>query len=50
MFSIVVLAVLIPLAVAGFLSIAVAVLAHESSELLAVVNGLRAGRVRMPNA
>ena len=47
-FSIVVLAVLIPLAVAGFLSVAVAVLAHESSELLAVVNGLRAGRAPVP--
>lgn len=44
-FSLVVLAALIPLAVAGAMSVTVAVLVHESSELLAVTNGLRAGRV-----
>jgi Cd2+/Zn2+-exporting ATPase len=43
-FSLVVLAVLIPAAVFGAISITVAVLAHEASELLAVANGLRAGR------
>ena len=42
-FSLIVLAVLIPLALSGVLSVAVAVLAHEVSELLAVANGLRAG-------
>ena len=41
-FSIVLLAVLIPAAVAGFLTIATAVIAHEGAELLAVANGLRA--------
>jgi Cd2+/Zn2+-exporting ATPase len=40
-FSILILAVLIPLAVGGFLSVAAAVLIHEVSELLAVANGLR---------
>ncbi len=43
-FAIAVLVVLIPAGVGGFISIAVAVLAHEASELLAVANGLRAGR------
>ena len=42
-FALTVLAVLIPLAVLGVLSVAVAVLTHETSELLAVANGLRAG-------
>ena len=41
-FSIVLLAVLIPSAVAGILTIATAVIAHEVAELLAVANGLRA--------
>ncbi|MHB1142909.1 MAG: hypothetical protein ACYC1T_14280 [Sulfuricaulis sp.] len=36
--------VMIPLALGGFLSVALTVLVHESSELLAVVNGLRARR------
>ncbi len=44
-FSILVLAVLIPLTVAGQISVTLAVLAHEISELLAVANGLRAARV-----
>ena len=43
-FAILVLVILIPAGVGGFISIAVAVLAHEASELLAVANGLRAGR------
>lgn len=40
-FSLLVLAVLIPSALAGMLSVTVTVLAHEASELLAVANGLR---------
>ena len=43
-FSIIVLAILIPAGVGGFITIAVAVLVHEASELLAVANGIRAGR------
>lgn len=43
-FAIIVLAILIPAGVAGFISIAMVVLVHEASELLAVANGLRAGR------
>ena len=43
-FSIIVLAVLIPSGVGGLVSVAFAVLVHEASELLAVANGLRAGR------
>jgi Cd2+/Zn2+-exporting ATPase len=45
-FSVVLLAVLIPSAVFGFLTVVEAVLAHEISELLAVANGVRAGRTR----
>ena len=41
-FSLLVLAVLVPSAVLGLLGIAMAVVAHEVSELLAVANGLRA--------
>ena len=44
-FSILVLAILIPAGVGGFITIAVAVLIHEASELLAVANGLRAGHL-----
>jgi Cd2+/Zn2+-exporting ATPase len=40
-FSLIVLAILIPSALAGILSVAAAVLFHESSELIAVANGLR---------
>jgi Cd2+/Zn2+-exporting ATPase len=40
-FSLVVLAVLVPSAVLGLFGVAVAVIAHEVSELLAVANGLR---------
>jgi P-type E1-E2 ATPase len=43
-FSLLLLAVLIPLAVGGVLSVACAVLVHEVSELLAVANGLRVTR------
>ena len=42
-FSLLLLAMLIPLAVSGFLSVALVVLIHELSELLAVANGLRVG-------
>lgn len=42
-FSLIVLAVLIPSALFGLLTVAFAVLLHESSELLAVGNGLRTG-------
>jgi heavy metal translocating P-type ATPase len=41
-FSILILAVLVPAAVTGGLSIAMAVLVHEVSEIIAVLNGLRA--------
>jgi Cd2+/Zn2+-exporting ATPase len=43
--SIAVLAVMIPLAVLGVINVATAVIVHEVAELLAVANGLRAGRV-----
>lgn len=43
-FSIAVLAVLIPSAVAGLLTVVGAVVVHEVSELLAVANGVRAAR------
>ncbi|MCD6359582.1 MAG: cation-translocating P-type ATPase, partial [Armatimonadetes bacterium] len=42
-FSLLVLAVMIPAAVGGVISVATAVLVHEASELLAVANGLRVG-------
>jgi Cd2+/Zn2+-exporting ATPase len=41
-FSLLVLAALIPSALLGLLGVALAVLAHEVTELLAVANGLRA--------
>ncbi len=44
-FSLIVLALLIPSALSGILSVAGAVFFHEVSELLAVANGLRAGKV-----
>jgi Cd2+/Zn2+-exporting ATPase len=44
-FSLLVLAAMIPLALIGAIGIAVTVLVHEGSELLAVANGLRAGRI-----
>jgi len=40
-FSLAVLAVLVPLALSGILGVAAAVIFHEASELLAVANGLR---------
>ena len=45
-FAIIVLAILIPAGVSGLISITMTVVAHEASELLAVANGLRAGRVQ----
>ncbi|MHB2150512.1 heavy metal translocating P-type ATPase [Calditrichota bacterium LG25] len=44
-FSLLVLLFLIPTAVAGMMSVATAVFFHEASELLAVGNGLRAGKI-----
>ncbi len=44
-FAILVLVILIPAGVLGYITIATAVLVHEASELLAVANGLRAGRL-----
>ena len=49
-FSLAVLAILIPLALVGLMSVALAVLVHEASELLAVGNGLRAGQVDVARA
>ena len=52
-FSIVVLAVLIPVALTGVITITMTVVAHEAAELLAVANGLRAlkgGRHHTPIA
>jgi len=43
-FALIVLALLIPSALIGVLSVAEAVIFHESSELLAVLNGLRVAR------
>jgi Cd2+/Zn2+-exporting ATPase len=43
-FSLLILAILIPSALTGILSVAMAVLFHEASELIAVVNGLRAAK------
>ncbi|KAA0273624.1 MAG: cation-translocating P-type ATPase [Acidobacteria bacterium] len=48
LFSIVLLAVLIPSAVIGLLTVVVAVAVHEVSELLAVGNGVRAARRPAP--
>lgn len=45
-FSLLVLGIMIPLAVGGFIGVALTVFVHEASELLAVLNGLRAGRDR----
>lgn len=41
-FSLLLLAVLIPTSIAGVLTVALAVTAHEGAELIAVLNGLRA--------
>lgn len=43
-FSILILVVLIPSALVGFLTVAIAVAAHEVSELIAVGNGLRVAK------
>ncbi len=43
-FSLLILGVLIPSALIGIMTVAAAVLFHESAELIAVANGLRAGR------
>ena len=43
-FSLLVLAVLIPGAVVGLIGITIAVFAHEASELIAIANGLRVAR------
>ena len=43
-FSLMILAVLIPSALIGIMSVAIAVFVHEASELLAVGNGLRVAR------
>ena len=45
-FSILILTVLIPMAVGGLISVAIAVVAHETSELLAEANGLRVARYK----
>jgi Cd2+/Zn2+-exporting ATPase len=44
--SLAVLVAMIPLAVIGLISVAVAVVVHEAAELVAVANGVRAGRIR----
>lgn len=44
-FSLLILAALIPSAVIGIMSVAIAVFFHEASELLAVANGLRMVRI-----
>ncbi len=44
-FSVAVLAIMISLAVGGLIGVALAVLVHETAELLAVANGLRAGAI-----
>jgi len=43
-FSLLILALLIPSALAGIMNVTLAVLFHEASELLAVANGLRVAR------
>lgn len=48
-FSVLLLAVLVPMAVAGAITVAVAVTVHELAEIVAVANGLRA-RSRDPRA
>jgi len=46
-FALIVLAVLIPAGVGGFITVTLAVFIHEASELLAVANGLRAGSLTL---
>lgn len=45
-FSLLVLSVLIPSALVGAITVVIAVVVHETSELLAVANGLRVARLR----
>ena len=45
-FSILILGILIPFAIGGWVGVAMVVAVHEAAELLAVGNGLRAGRMR----
>ena len=45
--SLAVLAVMIPMAVLGLIGVAVTVAVHEAAELIAVGNGLRAGRINL---
>lgn len=47
--SLTVLVVMIPLALLGVLGVAMTVAVHEAAELLAVANGLRAGRINLGN-
>lgn len=49
-FSLLILSVLIPSALLGAITIVLAVVAHEVSELLAVANGLRVARYRVVHA
>lgn len=44
--SLAVLVAMIPLALIGLVSVAMAVVVHESAELVAVANGVRAGRIK----
>ena len=44
--SLVLIAVLIPLALFGVLGLAAVVLVHELAEVLVIANGVRAGRTR----
>ena len=48
LFSVLMLAVLIPSAVVGLLTVVVAVAVHEAAELLAVANGVRAAQAPRP--
>ena len=48
LFSVLILAVLIPSAVVGLLTVVVAVAVHEVAELLAVANGVRAAQAPRP--
>ena len=50
LFSVLLLAVLIPSAVVGLLTVVIAVTVHEVAELLAVSNGVRAARSSTPAA
>jgi cation transport ATPase len=45
-FSVLILISLISYAITGLISVAIAVFLHEFSELVAVANGLRAGRFK----